>query len=437
MDQNSPPQGSWPQATAEPIPFSEAVSIVAAQAKVILSAPLGEARKCQLSEALGCVLAAAVAADRDQPPFSRVTRDGFAVRAQDLASAMPLRVIGQLRAGEPWLATRRALRAGEAIEIMTGASLPPGANSVLMVEHAEENDGKILPRAGRTLCAGENVVPRGSEAHKGDVLLEAGTRLGPEEVALAAACGLGSVPVRPAPRVAILATGDELLDISASDLDSGAAIETHQIYDSNSHALAALVRQARAVPVRLRAARDRKEDLKASILEALKAAPLLLLSGGVSMGRYDLVEEVLASLGAEFFFTGVKMQPGKPVVFGRLPAGNGLPPPYYFGLPGNPLSTMVTFRVFVQPLLAALAGERNWQPRIALAILGCDLECKPGLRRFLPAHLDTAQGEPTATPVRNQGSGDVAANARANCAVIVLEDCESLRAGQVVRVLLR
>ncbi|MDQ2798292.1 MAG: molybdopterin molybdotransferase MoeA, partial [Armatimonadota bacterium] len=391
MEHNSPPQSFWPQATAEPISFAKAVSIVAAQAEVILSGSLGEPQKCELPDALGCVLAVAVAADRDQPPFPRVTRDGFALRAQDLASGTPLRVVGQLRAGESWLTTRPALRAGQAIEIMTGAALPPGADAVLMVEHAEEiaedaGDRTIIPRAGRTLRSGENVVPRGSEARQEDVLLQAGMRLGPEEIALAAACGLGSVLVRPAPRVAILATGDELIEPAASKAD--VIIAPHQIYDSNSHALAALVRQAHAVPLRLRAARDRRDDLEASILDALKAAPLLLLSGGVSMGRYDLVEEVLASLGAEFFFTGVKMQPGKPVVFGRVPAGDGLPPRFFFGLPGNPVSTMVTFRVFVQPLLAALAGERNWQPHIALAILSRDVECKPELTRFLPARLD-------------------------------------------------
>ena len=155
------------------------------------------------------------------------------------------------------------------------------------------------------------------------------------------------------------------------------------------------------------------------------------------MGRYDLVEDVLASMGAEFFFTGVKMQPGKPVVFGRVPASDHLPARYFFGLPGNPVSTMVTFRVFVQPLLAAMAGEQQWQPPIALATLATELHVKPGLTRFLPAHLNTTQSDPVVTPVPTQGSGDLAANARANCYVIVPEDCEIVHAQSPVRVLLR
>ena len=435
MRQNQADVGPWPQVSSAPIAFNEAVAIVTTKSAAILAGPTVELEECELSDSLGRVLASEVIADRDQPPFDRVTRDGFAVRARDVAAGMPLRLVGQLRAGEPWPATRPALLAGEAVEIMTGAALPPGADAVLMVEHASVDDGgNLLSRAGRTLSAGENVVPRGSEARRGDVLLQAGTRLRPKEIALAAACGRRSVPVHVRPKVAILATGDELLEPSSSNTE--AAIAPHQIYDSNSYSLAALVREAQAVPVRLRTARDQREDLIAAIQEGLRTAPLLLLTGGVSMGRYDLVEEALGSLGAEFFFTGVKMQPGKPVVFGRVPAGDDRPERFFFGLPGNPVSTMVTFRVFVQPLLAALARERDWQPRIALAILACDVPCKPGLARFLPAYLNTGQSEPTVIPIRNQGSGDVAAYARANCSLMVPEDCEILRAGQAVRVLL-
>jgi len=235
------------------------------------------------------------------------------------------------------------------------------------------------------------------------------------------------------PKVAVLATGDELVEQSTDN----AAIPPHQIYDSNSHSLAALVQQGHAIPLRQRAARDEREDLAASILQGFAAAPLLLLTGGVSMGKYDLVEEVLAAMGAEFFFTGVKMQPGKPVVFGRLPAVGEQPERYFFGLPGNPVSTMVTFRVFVEPLLAALSGERHWQQRTALAQLATSVHVKPGLTRFLPARLDTKGSTPTVTPVKTQGSGDLAANARANCYLIVPEDCETLAKDQPVRVLLR
>ena len=239
-------------------------------------------------------------------------------------------------------------------------------------------------------------MPEGSEARRGDILLEPGCRLGPEQIGLAASCGFLSLPVFPKPNVAILATGDELVDATAraetfakiSD-PSPAAIQPHQIYDSNSHALAALVQEAGGTALRQRPARDDRDDLAACIREGLQSAPLLLLTGGVSMGKFDLVEEVLSGMGAEFFFTGVKMQPGKPVVFGRVSSDGDQSERYFFGLPGNPVSTMVTFRVFVEPVLAALAGERNWQPNIAMAKLIADVRTKTGLTRFLPAHLDT------------------------------------------------
>ncbi len=440
------------------ISFVEACSIVSAQATAIQATIPSEGANCDLIDALNRRLAVALVADRDQPPFSRVTRDGYAVRAKDLNSDTFLRVMGQIRAGEAWPSGNPPVAAGEAVEITTGAPLPPGADAVLMVEHAQETGGAsavdasgearlqrwVRPLSGRTLVPAENVVPEGSEARRGDILLDPGSRLGPEQVALAASCGFLSVPVFPKPNVAILATGDELVDASARvglfasiSGDAGAAIQPHQIYDSNSHALAALVQQAGGTPLRQRPARDERDDLGASIREGLQAAPLLLLTGGVSMGKFDLVEEVMGRMGAEFFFTGVKMQPGKPVVFGRVPSDGDRPERYFFGLPGNPVSTMVTFRVFVAPLLAALTGERNWQPNIAMAKLGGDFRTKAGLTRFLPAYLVTSSTVPTVTPIRTQGSGDLAANARVNCYLIVPEDCDHLSPDQMVRVLLR
>ncbi|HET9087086.1 MAG TPA: gephyrin-like molybdotransferase Glp [Acidobacteriaceae bacterium] len=429
------------QPPAQPISVTEASALVAGHAANVLANPPAEIAACELARASGRVLALPVRADRDQPPFDRALRDGFAVRAKDLLANLHLRVTGQLRAGQAWPSSRAALAEFEAVEIMTGAPLPPGADAVLMIEHvrflqeAETNGqsaARILPQTGRTLSPGENVVRRGMEARQGEVLLQAGRRLRASEIALAAACGRASLDVFPQVRVAILATGDELVEQTTSR----AEILPHQIYDSNSYALTALVQRAGGLPFRQNAAPDQKEALSASIQRGLAAAPLLLLTGGVSMGKYDLVEEVLDSLGAEFFFTGVKMQPGKPVVFGRLPASGERTARYFFGLPGNPVSAMVTFRVFVEPLLSSLAGEQNWQPDVALAKLGGNLRVKAGLTRFLPAFLETNGSDPTATPVRTQGSGDLAANARANCYVIVPEDCDGLEEGQTVRVLL-
>lgn len=440
-------------ASDRPVSFAEASSIVAAHALAILATRTEAAtEQCRLDLALGRVLAAAIIADRDQPPFPRVTRDGFALRAGDLATEASFRLVAELRAGEFWPPDRPGVQRGEAVAIMTGAPLPSGADAVLMVEHAEQfssghgdsahsSQSFIRPMANRRLAQGENVVARGSEARQGDVLIAPGTRLGPDEIALAASCGLTSVTIYPQSLVAVLATGDELVEAGNPDTPLGSIqthqIYTHQIYDSNSSALVALVQQANAVPLRRKPARDEREQLAASIAQALDAAPLLLLTGGVSMGKYDLVEEVLAGMGAEFFFTGVRMQPGKPVVFGRVPAGTNRAERYFFGLPGNPVSTMVTFRLFVQPLLAAMTGERHWQPRIMLAQLAAEVQAKPGLTRFLPARLDTTQDVPLVTAAPTQGSGDLAANARANCYLIVPEDREILAAQQFVRVLLR
>lgn len=443
-----------PHSSPPAVSFAEACSIVEAHARAILTRNHFDTEHCDLSESLGRVLAAPIIADRDQPPFPRVIRDGFAVRAQDVASGIPLCVVSQLRAGEAWPIDRSPLQSGEAMEIMTGAPLPPGADAVLMIEHVQEPSdgnhdaattaqplGMIVPQPDRKLQLGENVVPCGSEARIGQVLIEPGARLGPDAIGLAASCGQRSLQVYREPPVAILATGDEIVELTRAGDSAQVAqpeLGSHQIYDSNSHALAALVKEAHAIPLLQPSARDRKDDLSVRIQRALSVAPLLLLTGGVSMGRYDLVEDVLAEIGAEFFFRGVRIQPGKPVVFGRLPTANALPSRYFFGLPGNPVSTMVTFRLFVQPLLAALAAQRHSQPKIALAELTKDARCKPGLTRFLPARLDTAATpHPTVTLVPTQGSGDLAANARANCYVVVPDDCEAMKAGQIVRVLLR
>ena len=369
---------------------------------------------------LGRVLAAPVVADRDQPPFPRSTRDGFACRAADLAAKGNLQVIGQLRAGEIWQGS--PLASGQAIEIMTGAPVPTGADCVAMIEHIVQTELGICLEQTRSMQSGDNIVPAGAEAKRGGVIVSVGTRIGVPQAAAAAACGYASVEVYRRPRVAILATGDELVDIEASPLPQ-------QIRNSNSYSLAAQVQEAGAEPVILPIARDDIGHLEKRIRAAL-ACDLLLLSGGVSMGKYDFVEQVLLTLGAEFFFTGVKMQPGRPVVFGRVQGK------YFFGLPGNPVSTMVTFSLFAAPLLGALCGQPDRTLRFAQATLSTDLHSKAGLTRFLPAVLTHQIQQPTVTPVSWQGSGDLAATARANCFAVVPPDLTLLRAGEIISVLL-
>jgi molybdopterin molybdotransferase len=298
-----------------------------------------------------------------------------------------------------------------------------------MVEHVERADGTIRPVGGRTLRSGENVVRRGSEAKAGQVVLPVGTLIKSAEIALAAACGCASLTVFRRPRVAIVATGDELVEIDAVP-------EPQQIRNSNSYGLASLVARAGGEAVRLPIAPDRRAELE-EIIRAARRCDLMLLSGGVSMGEYDLVEEVLETLGAQFFFTGVRMQPGKPVVFGRLPAADDFPAQFFFGLPGNPISTQVTFHCFVEPILRAMAGAAVEGPRFAQATLAEDATGNTALMRVLPARLTADRLRPEVRLVGWQGSGDLAANARANCYAVLPPDKERFAAGDVITILLR
>jgi molybdopterin molybdotransferase len=252
-------------------------------------------------------------------------------------------------------------------------------------------------------------------------VVERGQRLDHSLIAIAASVGKDRVQVFRKPRVAVLSTGDEVVSIDATP---GPA----QIRNSNSYSLAAQIEEAGGDPVRLAIAPDEPKRLRALIEEGL-ACDLLLLTGGVSMGKYDLVEQVLGEIGAEFYFTGARIQPGKPVVFGSCRGR------YFFGLPGNPVSTMVTFRLFAQPMIAALAGARPEALVFLKARLKTDVQAKTGLTRFLPAvvsgHLEDSQVELAAW----QGSGDIAALARSNCYLVVPPDREIIPAGELVSVL--
>jgi molybdopterin molybdotransferase len=368
------------------------------------------------------VLAEHIRADRDYPPFQRSARDGFAIRAADVPGA--LRVIGEVRAGETF---RGSVGAGEAVEIMTGAPVPEGADAVVMIEHTVREAGLAI--IGRTAKVGENITPRGAEARGGDVLLEPGQRLGYAEIALLAMVGYAHVQVFRRPRVAILPTGDEIVEAGEQP---GAA----QIRNSNAAALAVQVRRAGGVPEILPVARDNDESTRELVSRGLNA-DLLLLSGGVSAGKYDVVERVLAAVGGEFFFDRVLIQPGQPVVFGRVvgkesPAGAAK---FFFGLPGNPASTMVTFEIFARAAIEKMQGLPYPPLRLLRASLTRELRHKPGLTRFLPARL-SADGV-TVEPEPWKGSGDVVALARANAFLIVESDRESWAAGDDIRVLLK
>lgn len=401
--------------------FEQALEAVLAHAHSMAVAHKVE--NVALLEGAERVLGAAVVADRDQPAFDRATKDGFALRAGDAEE--PLRVVGLVRAGDAWRG--EALGEGEAIEIMTGAPLPAGADAVVMVEHTTVVEGLLRVEAGRSLKVGQNVVPRGAETLAGSVVLPAGRVLGAAEVSVAASCGLAEVQVFTRPAVAIVATGDELVELDEP-------MQTWQIRNSNSYALAALVKAAGGVGERLAIARDTLDELRAQVAEG-READLLVLTGGVSMGKYDLVEQVLREFRAEFFFTGALIQPGKPVVFGRLPSEKGWT--YFFGLPGNPVSTQVCFALFVAPMLRALAGRTEIAPVFVEGRLAEDVKGGARVTRFLPAEVTGAWDGVTVTVVGWQGSGDVVANARGNGYVLLPVGVEDFPAGLTVRVLLR
>jgi molybdopterin molybdotransferase len=407
--------------------FQEVRRVVLQHAAEALRRPPAQTENVSLLRAAGRVLAGAVLADRDLPPFPRAARDGYALRAADLAR-LPARlhVVGSVRAGSDPAPLR--VQPGEAVEIMTGAAVPAGADAVIMVEHTKPaGEGAI--EAARAAAAGDNIVPAASEARLGDVLLPRGTRLDYRHVAAAAAVGATELAVFARPRVAILATGDELVDAAA-------APGPVEIRNSNSYSLAAQVTAAGGEPVLLPIAPDEDSAL-ARLLEQGLGADLLLIAGGVSAGRFDRVEPVLARFAAEFFFTGALIQPGKPIVFGRARRRPQAAPVFFFGLPGNPVSTMVTFELFARPLLESLGGAPPAPLSFVQARLKSEVSVRPGLTRFLPAVL---AGEGAAAEVERiawQGSGDLASTARANCYLVVPPERDHLAAGETVSLLLR
>jgi molybdopterin molybdotransferase len=391
----------------------------------------------ELLESAGQILAEPIFADRNFPPFPRAMRDGYALRAADLSSLpASLAVIGEIKAGA------RAedvpiLQPGQAAAIMTGAPAPSGADAVVMVEHTSRDANRV--QVMKPVLAGDNIAPVASEAKRGQRLLLPGLRVDFAAIAVAASVGRSRLLVYSKPKVAILATGDEIVDI---DVPPAAT----QIRNSNSYSLAAQVQAAGGEPVLLPIAPDEPERLRELIADGLEA-DLLLLAGGVSMGKYDLVEPVLAEFQAEFFFTGAQIQPGKPVVFGRVPHGRGRPagetlqsPPahvYFFGLPGNPVSTMVTFELFARPILEALAGMLPRKLLFLNARLKSDIKTKTGLKRFLPAILSGEFEHAEVELAAWHGSGDIASMTRANCYIVIPPDRERIATGEWVPILMR
>ena len=385
----------------------------------------------ELLDSAGQILAEPILADRHFPPFARAMRDGYAVRAADL-SPLPaiLHIVGEIKAG---VASKDipVVHAGQAASIMTGAPAPDGADAVVMVEHTKPDGDRV--QIMKAVGAGDNIVAAASEATRGERLLSPGLRLDYAAIAIAASTGRSRLLVYRKPQVAVLATGDEIVDIDVPPA-------VNQIRNSNSYSLAAQVQSAGGEAVLLPIAPDEPARLRELIADGLEG-DLLLLAGGVSMGKYDLVEPILAEFQAEFFFTGVRIQPGKPVVFGRIPRGAASTEAsashtYFFGLPGNPISTMVTFELFARPMIEALAGAAKRKVVFLKARLKSEIKTKTGLTRFFPAIL-LGEFENSEVELAGwHGSGDLAAMARANCYVVVPPDRDRIPAGEWVPVMM-
>jgi molybdopterin molybdotransferase len=399
------------------------LSVEQAQAQVLAAVQPLPAESLPLLEALGRVLAEDIVAAEDIPPHANAAMDGYALRHEDIAGASPekpawLQVVGELPAGAR--ATVQ-LRKGEAVRIMTGAPIPSGADTVVRFEdtHAEGMRVCILRDPG----PGRNVRAAGEDVRRGEVALAAGTLLRPQELGMLAALGRVQVRVHRRPRVAILATGDELLPPEAP-------LSPGKIRDANSYSVAGQVLQAGGIPILLGIARDSERELRDKLEEALAlAVDLIVTSGGVSAGDFDLVKEVLRSLGRMEFWW-VNMKPGRPLAFGTL----GSVP--LLALPGNPVSAMVAFHLFGRPMLYRLQGRSDVLPRAVFARLREPIERKDGRRHYLRVRLLRADGVLEAELTGEQGSGILSSMTRSDGLAVIPEDCQALPAGSTVQVLL-
>lgn len=379
------------------------------------------AEDVSLRDALGRVLAGDAVSSEYLPPFANSAMDGYAVRSGDARGASEatpkrLRLAGEVPAGSVYQGT---VGAGEAVRILTGAPLPDGADAVLQQELTEADAQWVSLLAEAP--TGNNVRYPGEDVKPGDVLAPAGTELGPAEIALLAALGVHPVRVTRRPRVAILSTGDELAPL-------GEPLRPGQIRESNGPYLIAAVRRAGGEPVPLGIARDRADDIRAK-LAAARDADLILTSGGVSVGDYDLVKQILGEQG-DIQFWRVRMRPGKPVAFGRL----GEVP--LLGLPGNPVSAAVTFELFGRPAIRTMLGCRDVErPLVDVVLAGQPIQ-RVDRRNFVRARLDSRDGTLTATPTGTQGSHIISSLRGATALLVVMEGEGIVRPGEHLPALL-
>jgi molybdopterin molybdotransferase len=399
----------------EMIPVAEAIRIVGDQTRQLPAEPVS------LEHARGRFLAQDVVADSDLPPFDRSQMDGYAVRAFDVETVPArLKIVGESAAGRGW---HNEMRQGEAVRIMTGAPVPSGADSVQQVELTRArgtNEVEIL----ETVSVGRSIVRRGSEIKAGEKVLSAGERIGAAAMAVLASFGYAEIAVGRQPRVAVLATGSELV---AVDQKPG----QDQIRDSNNFTIAAYAELAGAVVERLPLAGDDTRLLKSQIAEAADRSDIVITSGGVSVGVYDFTKPALRELGAEFFFERVALRPGKPTVFARLPNGT-----LFFGLPGNPVSVSVTFNLFARTAMLAMQGAKDPALPHEWAVLSRNVKGARERESYLPAELSVSEeGILTATPLKWGGSSDFVGFVRAASLIVVPSDTGVVEAGAKVRIM--
>lgn len=378
------------------------------------------AESVALADARRRFLAEDVVADSDLPPFDRSQMDGYAVRATDTQSApVRLRIVGESAAGRGW---HQEMKAGEAVRIMTGAPLPSGADSVQQVE-LTQNIAPDLVEIQQPVSAGRSVVSRGSEVKRGATVLRAGEQINPAMLATLASFGYAAVKVGKRPRVAVLATGSELVPVEQQP-------GPDQIRDSNNYSIGAYAELAGAAVERIPLAGDDIELLKHQISNAAESSDVVITSGGVSMGIYDFTKAALKELGCDVYFERVSLRPGKPIVFARLPNGT-----LVFGLPGNPVSVSVTFNLFARPALLKMQGANEPEMPEERAVLASGVKGSAERESYLPGSLRTdSNGKLLAEVLKWGGSSDFVAFTRATALIIVPQGEQALEAGTVVRV---
>jgi molybdopterin molybdotransferase len=396
------------------------VSVEEARSAILAEVSALPEESVQIERALGRVNAEAILAPAPIPPFDNSSMDGYALRAEDAARASPqapveLPLVGESRAGHPW---GRPLAGGEAVAISTGAPLPTGADSVVRLEDTERGDGQVAILSAPEV--GLNVRRAGEDLREGDVAVEAGTVLGPAELGVLASVGRSSVSCRARPTMAVLVTGDELAD-PAARLSPG------QIHDSNSHTVPALGRLAGAMVISVERVAD-EQDVVSGALERGLEADVTVVCGGVSVGPHDHVRAALESLGVSERFWGVALKPGKPTWFG-VRDGGGL----VFGLPGNPVSAVVTFLLLVRPALLAFSGVRESRLRTT-AILDERYPKTPERAHAVRCRLTLADDGWHVRPTKEQGSHVLSSMLGADCLALIPTEADTIEAGTRVEI---